>query len=38
MDVPLNSRLTATAAVNAGFFDKTDVGILLGVGYNFTGF
>ena len=38
IDVPLNSRLTATAAVNAGFFNKTDVGILLGVGYNFTGF
>ena len=38
IDVPLNSRLTATAAVNAGFFDKTDVGILLGVGYNFRGF
>jgi hypothetical protein len=38
IDVPLNSNLTATAAVNAGFFDQTDVGILLGVGYNFTGF
>ena len=38
IDVPLNSRLTATAAVNAGFFSKTDVGVLLGVGYNFRGF
>jgi hypothetical protein len=38
VDVPLNSRLTATAAVNAGFFDTTDVGLLLGVGYNFSGF
>jgi len=38
IDVPLNSSLTATAAVNAGFFDQTDVGILLGVGYNFRGF
>ncbi|MEH1848540.1 MAG: hypothetical protein V7L25_27050 [Nostoc sp.] len=38
IDVPLNSQFTATAAVNAGFFDETDVGLLLGVGYNFTGF
>jgi hypothetical protein len=38
VDVPLNSRLTATAAVNAGFFEQTDVGFLLGVGYNFRGF
>ncbi|MBD2383978.1 hypothetical protein [Cylindrospermum sp. FACHB-282] len=38
IDVPLNAQFTATAAVNAGFFDKTDVGLLLGVGYNFTGF
>ncbi|MEH2145579.1 hypothetical protein [Nostoc sp.] len=38
IDVPLTRQFTATAAVNAGFFDKTDVGLLLGVGYNFTGF
>ncbi|MCF4966499.1 hypothetical protein [Nostoc sp. CMAA1605] len=38
LDVPLNSQFTATAAINAGFFDKTDVGLLLGVGYNFSGF
>jgi hypothetical protein len=38
IDVPLNSRFTATAAVNAGFFDTTDVGLLVGVGYNFSGF
>ncbi len=38
IDVPLNSNLTATAAVNAGFFSQTDVGLLLGVGYNFSGF
>ncbi|MDF5735753.1 MULTISPECIES: hypothetical protein [unclassified Nostoc] len=37
IDVPLTSQFTATAAVNAGFFDKTDVGLLLGVGYNFSG-
>lgn len=38
IDVPLTPQFTATAAVNAGFFDQTDVGLLLGVGYNFTGF
>jgi hypothetical protein len=38
IDVPLNNRLTATAAVNAGFFNQTDVGVLVGVGYNFRGF
>jgi|688.fasta_scaffold149041_1 hypothetical protein len=38
IDVPLNNRFTATAAVNAGFFNQTDVGVLLGVGYNFSGF
>jgi hypothetical protein len=35
VDLPLSSRFTATAAVNAAFFDRTDVGLLLGVGYNF---
>lgn len=38
VDVPLNNRFTATAAVNAGFFNQTDVGLLFGVGYNFSGF
>ena len=38
IDVPLNAQFTATAAVNAGFFDKTDIGLLVGVGYNFSGF
>ncbi|WP_016953110.1 hypothetical protein [Anabaena sp. PCC 7108] len=38
IDVPLNSRFTATASINAGFFNQTDVGLLLGVGYNFSGF
>jgi hypothetical protein len=37
IDVPLTPQFTATASVNAGFFDETDVGLLLGVGYNFTG-
>jgi hypothetical protein len=35
VDIPLNQQFTANAAVNAGFFDQTDVGLLLGVGYNF---
>ncbi|AFZ03439.1 hypothetical protein Cal6303_4539 [Calothrix sp. PCC 6303] len=38
VDVPLNRQFTATASVNAGFFDQTDVGFLIGVGYNFSGF
>ncbi|MDZ8188999.1 MAG: hypothetical protein RMX96_29615 [Nostoc sp. ChiSLP02] len=38
IDVPLSSQFTATASVNAGFFDQTDIGLLLGVGYNFNGF
>ncbi|MBD2344620.1 hypothetical protein [Anabaena subtropica] len=38
IDVPLNAQFTATAAVNAGFFDDTDIGLLIGVGYNFSGF
>ncbi|WP_315790482.1 hypothetical protein [Fischerella sp. JS2] len=35
VDFPLNSQFTATAAVNAAFFDETDIGLTLGVGYNF---
>jgi hypothetical protein len=38
VDFPLTNRFTATASVNAGFFDQTDVGVLFGVGYNFSGF
>jgi len=37
VDVPLNPQFTATAAVNAAFLDETDVGISIGVGYNFNG-
>lgn len=37
VDVPLNSQFTANAAVNAAFFDDTDVGLMVGVGYNFRG-
>ncbi|MEM7557079.1 MAG: hypothetical protein AAF378_23915 [Cyanobacteria bacterium P01_A01_bin.84] len=37
IDVPLGSKFTGTAAINAAFFDDTDVGLMLGVGYNFSG-
>lgn len=35
VDVPLGEQITGTAAVNVGFFDDAEVGLLLGVGYNF---
>jgi hypothetical protein len=35
VDVPLGDRFTGTAAVNVGFFDDTEVGLIVGVGYNF---
>jgi hypothetical protein len=39
VDVPLSYRWTATGRIAAGFFDdNTDLAILLGVGYTFTGF
>lgn len=38
VDVPLNSQFTANATVNAAFFDDTDIGLVIGVGYNFKGF
>ena len=34
-DVPISPQFTATAGVNAGFLDKTNVELLLGIGYNF---
>ncbi len=37
IDVPITTQFTATAGVNVGFVDETDVGIMLGVGYNFSG-
>lgn len=37
VDVPLSSQFTATAAVNVGFVDETEVGLLVGVGYTFSG-
>lgn len=38
VDFPLTSQFTATAALNVAFVDSTDIGILIGVGYNFGGF
>jgi hypothetical protein len=35
IDVPVASRITATAAVNFAFFDDTEVGLILGAGYSF---
>ncbi|MEP0881592.1 hypothetical protein NDI49_08530 [Trichocoleus sp. ST-U3] len=37
VDVPLSSQFTATAGVNVGFVDETEVGLLIGVGYTFSG-
>lgn len=37
VDVPLTPQLTATAGLNANFKSETDVGLLIGVGYNFNG-
>ncbi|MEA5617472.1 hypothetical protein VB711_06420 [Cronbergia sp. UHCC 0137] len=38
VDLPLTNKFTANAAVNAGFFNQTDISLLVGVGYNFGGF
>lgn len=35
VDVPLSQQFTATAGVNIGFIDDTEVGLLVGIGYNF---
>ncbi|ABA24421.1 Beta-Ig-H3/fasciclin [Trichormus variabilis ATCC 29413] len=35
VDIPLGQRFTINGAVNAAFVDETDVGLLLGIGYNF---
>lgn len=37
VDLPISQKLTATAAINAAFFDETDIGLSVGVGYNFSG-
>jgi hypothetical protein len=38
IDYGLTPQFTATVAVNVGFLDDTDIGLLIGVGYNFLGF
>ncbi|MEH2250346.1 hypothetical protein, partial [Nostoc sp.] len=35
VDVRVSPEFTATAGVNVGFLTQTDVGLLLGIGYNF---
>ncbi len=35
VDLPLSPQITATGGVNVSFIDETDVGLLVGVGYNF---
>ena len=35
LDIPLSSEFTANAGANISFINDTDVGLLLGVGYNF---
>ncbi|NJL80616.1 MAG: hypothetical protein HC836_14490 [Richelia sp. RM2_1_2] len=35
VDVPLSPEFTANAGVNIGFIDDTEVGLMLGIGYNF---
>ncbi|MEO0011872.1 MAG: hypothetical protein RLZZ535_261 [Cyanobacteriota bacterium] len=35
LDIPLSSEFTANAGANVSFINDTDVGLLLGVGYNF---
>jgi hypothetical protein len=35
IDIPLSRRFTATTAVNVGLFQQTEVGVQLGIGYNF---
>ncbi|MGF1540971.1 MAG: hypothetical protein ACFCU5_11060 [Pleurocapsa sp.] len=34
LDIPVSSTLTANAAANVKFIDSTDIGLLLGLGYN----
>ncbi|NER31042.1 MAG: hypothetical protein F6J89_26340 [Symploca sp. SIO1C4] len=38
VDWPFARQFVANASVNVGFFDDTDLGIILGVGYSFPGF
>ncbi|WP_416673158.1 hypothetical protein [Egbenema bharatensis] len=38
VDAPITNQFTATAGVTVGFFRNTEVGLMLGIGYNFGGF
>lgn len=38
IDVPLGSQFTANAGLNVGIADETDIGLSVGIGYNFGGF
>ena len=38
IDVPLSSQFTANAGLNIGIADETDIGLSVGIGYNFGGF
>ncbi|WP_088889543.1 hypothetical protein [Leptolyngbya ohadii] len=35
VDIPITNQITGVASANVGFFRQTDVGLVLGVGYNF---
>jgi hypothetical protein len=35
LDIPISRQFTANAAVNVGFFDPVDIGVRVGIGYNF---
>jgi hypothetical protein len=37
LDVPISRQFTATAGLNVGFLDPIDLGVFVGVGYNFGG-
>ncbi|MBW4663779.1 MAG: hypothetical protein KME01_06175 [Chroococcus sp. CMT-3BRIN-NPC107] len=37
IDIPLNRQFTANAGLNVGIADETDIGLSVGVGYNFSG-
>ncbi|PZD71219.1 hypothetical protein C1752_07495 [Acaryochloris thomasi RCC1774] len=38
VDLPVTSNLTATAGVNFAILDPVDLGVFVGIGYNFSGF
>lgn len=37
IDIPLSRQFTGNAALNVGIADETDIGLSVGVGYNFSG-